>query len=1088
LLVIHITKEKKMAKTNKLTKQPYEILSMETALLISTAPTKSIDISLWFNEKLNYGKLVQKDFDSRLISLAKTMSIGQDEETKKELELAISPLALRIIHSLCASGEEEVTHQPFINVSYFVSLCDERVNSYLAEMEEGEDENEEDNEEKDSGSQKKINFRSWEAGEYDIEGNLIQSVAPPAVAGSVSDKKKDTVTHEQSIEESLQEDIRKEIENSLRHQQQHEHHHRYGDDDHEDEDFLHMSAEDYIEDIRKKALSGERPVSAPSGRRSVERGETTEETLQFSKDDNHRVSSYARDAHHPSAEEKQSSHTTEGGKKGITLVTAAAGATSKQQHQQQQPPSPYDEEIAFNPYGEDGDEDDDVDTAEYLKSEQQIYKEQRRYQQEALKQAAVLEREREENRAAASNVARQQTHHRGARNIPFDINVTDIPGPKKTTPTAASNFHLHSNQRGTGKGSRNTKGSNGDSQRFHEENHRFLMASGGNMIKEPLTGAKRPTSAATTNRPSLTASEMRQRGVNATQQGKRPVTQPATQQQQSGMIKPRPSSVDPKIRANSRFSTPNRAVGGTFGASSRPFHSANKGVSTAAAVSSSNYLRTRSADHLTRRGIPSTNEDERNLSSSSNPLLPPEPPQGIPLPAHLQRFRIPGSSGVDDKRRNSFSGFRSSSAGAERGRRSAGGGGAGGVHAGYSSMNQSFPHFKPSELTFEEIASLKDINEDLIRNVVRKTDLYHLLQVSLGYIDDYTLIPPRGSIIISKEKEWLNDRDIHTAFLTARLFLNDQQLWILKGLVNDFAKEYRSYYEDRIEKLIKLPGESNGNGNEEKEKLPKSAKGPGNTLNNEWLKKYLIHLRLSKRIVSSQSNRTLLPNETQKEMKELVAQTLKQDEEGKVVTGEDGEREEKEEKETTIKNPIPWKEWLAKKLQLEMVKGPFKPKEFAKILSGNCATTLGKEEIELYLRNHSILPEEALMQEIEYRIEGWILDMDGRRDFQHQLNMKIRTYIWEELIMKQQGTLSTVSRSLFLSFSQVQTVQVIIQRFQLMKSIIGSFIIHFLRKKKKKLNLRLFNSLLMKSVKNIKQTKEFIKKLQNHYFGIIFNI
>jgi hypothetical protein len=115
-------------------KKPVTV-SMETALLISTASTKSIDTSLWFNVTLNNGKLIQKDFDSRLISLSKTMGIGQDEETKKELELAVSPLALRNIHKLCSAVADEFTYQPYINISYFFKLCEERVNNYLTTLE-----------------------------------------------------------------------------------------------------------------------------------------------------------------------------------------------------------------------------------------------------------------------------------------------------------------------------------------------------------------------------------------------------------------------------------------------------------------------------------------------------------------------------------------------------------------------------------------------------------------------------------------------------------------------------------------------------------------------------------------------------------------------------------------------------------------------------------------------------------------------------------------------------------------------------------------------------------------------------------------
>jgi hypothetical protein len=254
---------------------------------------------------------------------------------------------------------------------------------------------------------------------------------------------------------------------------------------------------------------------------------------------------------------------------------------------------------------------------------------------------------------------------------------------------------------------------------------------------------------------------------------------------------------------------------------------------------------------------------------------------------------------------------------------------------------------------------------------------------------------------------------------------------MLKRLVSDFANNYRKLYLEKLNNLISFKN----NPELENENLPKNIKNGTGQINSEWLKKYLIHLRLTKRINSNQSNKTLL-NGSQKEMNALIQKTsqvplpieelngsnLRSSPSNKAATAAAStDKTEEDNNGTTTeeakannninnlpptfidnKTPVQWKEWLAKKLQHEVVHGPKQPKEFSKILNGFANTTLSKEEIELYMKAHSILPEEVLMQEIEYRVESWILDIDGRRDFQHQLNMKIRNYIWEEMIMKQQ--------------------------------------------------------------------------------------
>lgn len=911
-----------MTENKKSDKQPFELLGMETALLISTAPSRSIDVSIWFNEKSNQGKLPMKDFDAKILSLASTMGINQDAETKRELELAVSPLALRMVHSLCAAGEDEF-HQALINVTYFFKLCEDRVNHYLMEMEAAEmaelqnlelpTETQTDKAHSETKQSSQPDFRSWGAGEYDIQGNLIRAEVPKKDERydvEDVDEEDDEDEYDESKEMEPEEKIQILYQNNFeRHvsdyissaleQREHQQPKQPLLLPEDDDDFVHVSAEEYIRDIREKAQAP-RPKSAPSGRRGTERGETVEQTLQYSKDDQHAPS--------------------------VKIPTTKAKSA--------EPPSPYDEEYAFTGHDA-GHEDDDIDTAEYVKSRELLQKE-----------AALA--------TTNANLLKKQKPQ------PFDIEVTNIPVPKKLTDATGKSTNNRPNARSQ---------SSSLQKDWHEENRLFLMASG--------DGAK---------------SKVETR-VGSSGQGK--------------LTKPRPSSADPVVKSNTvkRSSTPNHA---------RPTSTSQpaRKAATPKAKRGSDQ-RSKSIDHSSARNRTNEEEDEWRRRLREDPL-------SFIFPKDA---KDDNDNFLDPHRRNSFGGFGHFA----KGRASS---------AGRKSQpifhNSSSIHLKPSQLTEEEINQAKDVVEDLIRNIVKKTDLYHRIQISLGYIDDYTYIPPRGEIIQSKMKEWLNDRDIHAAFLSARLFLNEQQLWMLKRLVTEFAASYRQLYQEKLEKMIKFPYHQKQtqlssqrrsqqqpiSPDEMEENLPKSVKGPGNVLNNVWLKKYLLHLRLTKRNHSNQHN--LENPQQEKEIQDIIDKTI-QVEGGPAQplasSGTNSERpftsgnpdsavkdEKSEDGGKEKKIPVPWKEWLAKKLQSEMVKGPQKPKEFTKILSGNMNTTLSKEDIELYVKNHSILPEEALLQEIEYRIEAWILDMDGRRDFQHQLNMKIRTYIWEELIMKQQSS------------------------------------------------------------------------------------
>ncbi len=123
-----LTTSKTLPVVKKAVVKPPTKLILETALLIATATLKGTDLDVWFNEQTNHGRMEPAQFDDKLVSLARTMSINQDEETKKELDTAVSPFALRVVHQLCVSveGGREV-----LDVKKFLKLAKSLADSYL---------------------------------------------------------------------------------------------------------------------------------------------------------------------------------------------------------------------------------------------------------------------------------------------------------------------------------------------------------------------------------------------------------------------------------------------------------------------------------------------------------------------------------------------------------------------------------------------------------------------------------------------------------------------------------------------------------------------------------------------------------------------------------------------------------------------------------------------------------------------------------------------------------------------------------------------------------------------------------------------
>ena len=239
----------------------------------------------------------------------------------------------------------------------------------------------------------------------------------------------------------------------------------------------------------------------------------------------------------------------------------------------------------------------------------------------------------------------------------------------------------------------------------------------------------------------------------------------------------------------------------------------------------------------------------------------------------------------------------------------------------------------------------------------------------MGFIEDYTFIPPRGVIVDCRKREWITQKDLQAAFLAARLILTQPQIIALISLVVSFSKEYPILYRNKVNATdldLKL--------------LSSLALGSNNTINSEWLKRYLVHLRLSKRIESS--SKTKVSTDSR-----IYASAIVNNSSDKYLKDNNNPFLIKD-----IIVPKSFNEWLGIKYKFGTEKSHVIPEEFKKAIDGK-PYQLSKDIINKILEKSKILSVEHLQEEIDCRINSWILDISGRRDFKHVFNIKLRKWL-----------------------------------------------------------------------------------------------
>ena len=122
-------------------------------------------------------------------------------------------------------------------------------------------------------------------------------------------------------------------------------------------------------------------------------------------------------------------------------------------------------------------------------------------------------------------------------------------------------------------------------------------------------------------------------------------------------------------------------------------------------------------------------------------------------------------------------------------------------------------------------------------------------------------------------------------------------------------------------------------------------------LSSEWLKKYLVHLRLTK---------------TPKEEPCSAARTSRD-------------------------APLEFKKWLGGKRMEDVKEERKKNKEFRRALAGH-KFALSRAELDAALKANNIFPAESFKKEVSLRVQAWVLDIDGRKDFSHSLHLALRKW------------------------------------------------------------------------------------------------
>jgi hypothetical protein len=282
----------------------------------------------------------------------------------------------------------------------------------------------------------------------------------------------------------------------------------------------------------------------------------------------------------------------------------------------------------------------------------------------------------------------------------------------------------------------------------------------------------------------------------------------------------------------------------------------------------------------------------------------------------------------------------------------------------------------------DRILFLEEQVEELVRNCVRQTDMYHILQVHFGFIDSYMMVPARGQIVSSNKRTWISYKELQTAFANARLRLNDMQVFVFMKMVKQFATVSGS---EVISSGQNISSGTQAVENDNQQQQTSSSNSHllvihQGKVSSEWLNRYLVYLRVTwKAYRQRQLDARHPPAQVSEDAGPEAA-----DDRGKPVRP----ATEQSQQLTGSSYYQSWEDWVTNKKTTSHTNHNAS-KEFRKALAG-MKHNLSPAKCNALLETLQIIPAPLLSRIVDNRVQCWKLDDSGRGDYQHQLNLEVK--------------------------------------------------------------------------------------------------
>lgn len=289
---------------------------------------------------------------------------------------------------------------------------------------------------------------------------------------------------------------------------------------------------------------------------------------------------------------------------------------------------------------------------------------------------------------------------------------------------------------------------------------------------------------------------------------------------------------------------------------------------------------------------------------------------------------------------------------------------------------------KPEVINLKSFSDIEIVEKKLevennIRNVIKHKESFRLIFINFGFISS------SGGNMLFKQginKPWLSIRDLQRGFLIGSkpLRLTGIEAYILMKLVKDYSIKYKINEEEDKVNSDKLINKS------------KIIILSGNKVNSSWFEKYLKQLRLSKSSTLTSINnisklslprRTDLENNGERTTNEnIVSATCSLSE--LQDTKKSNQKKNRKKKSSNQKNV-----------------NDYMTKIYNKVTSGQ-PHLYSKKDVNKMLLNNSkkigsnklLLSSTNLLDEIARNVHEWTVDMDGKKDFIHRLNIEYRLW------------------------------------------------------------------------------------------------